>query len=579
MIRKSACLSCRSKKLRCDGRTPLCSNCHRLSLDCQYATQRRKTGPKKGYLKDIEARLLRTEQLLEHRSELDATKRTVDGPSVGKNPILGRGTPSSLLDTNACDGCSPSAPRPDHDCHANTSGLQDQQSHEAFALSDEKYSQVPPDFADELDRIYFQNVHPTMPILHTSRYLSKVSSPISDGGPPRCLRYIMWSLAAAASEKYPQRTEEFYQSARHYAHEDEMHSYGETVVSIAQCQSWSLIGYYEIKHALFPRAWLSVGKAIRIAQMLQLHRLDGVGAKMKAAMLQPPKDWTDIEERRRVFWLIFCLDRFLSMGTGWPMTLDESQISTNLPSSEESFQNDKPSVSCSLREALLPEKMGTLSPLGAVVVVSLLAGRNLNHLQLFSDETYSPSEFWKTHQAMDSVLLNLSLYFPECLRIPLSIDEPNVVFVHMMIHVLTICLHQAAADQARRGSEHSQSASECETRCLSSALAIANIMRLACHTDLAAMHVFTPFCLFVAARVLLEPRHRNSPEYEPHHEFLRHALQAFRRLNPLTAVFLMGFRQKELARDGIYLSTEALLKTPAYDGDRASKRLVFIRGF
>jgi hypothetical protein len=60
--------------------------------------------------------------------------------------------------------------------------------------------------------------------------------------------------------------------------------------------------------------------------MMQLHRLDGVGLDVKQC-LPPPKDWTEREERRRTFWMAFCVDRYASIGTGWPMTIDERDVS------------------------------------------------------------------------------------------------------------------------------------------------------------------------------------------------------------------------------------------------------------
>jgi hypothetical protein len=76
----------------------------------------------------------------------------------------------------------------------------------------------------------------------------------------------------------------------------------------------------------FPRAWLSAGRGVRLAQMMQLHRLDGVGLDVKQC-LPPPKDWTEREERRRTFWMAFSVDRYASIGTGWPMTIDERDVS------------------------------------------------------------------------------------------------------------------------------------------------------------------------------------------------------------------------------------------------------------
>ncbi|PCH38896.1 hypothetical protein WOLCODRAFT_43600, partial [Wolfiporia cocos MD-104 SS10] len=44
----TACDSCRKRKLRCDGRTPSCSNCSLYEANCHYAAGRNKSGPPKG---------------------------------------------------------------------------------------------------------------------------------------------------------------------------------------------------------------------------------------------------------------------------------------------------------------------------------------------------------------------------------------------------------------------------------------------------------------------------------------------------------------------------------------------------
>lgn len=148
---------------------------------------------------------------------------------------------------------------------------------------------------------------------------------MSSGAIPACLRYIIWSSAAAISDKYRQDENELYRRARELVQADEMSSYGESAVSLAHCQTWLLIGHYEIKRVLFPRAWLSVGKAVRLAQMLQLFRLDDPMINLKR-IVHPPRDWAELEECRHVFWMAFCLDRFASMGTGWPTILDEEDV-------------------------------------------------------------------------------------------------------------------------------------------------------------------------------------------------------------------------------------------------------------
>ena len=69
--------------------------------------------------------------------------------------------------------------------------------------------------------IYFDRIHPTLPMLHKYRYLAGANLPPSLG-PPLCLRYAVWTLAAAAAGVYADLPEVFYRRARKYAEADEM---------------------------------------------------------------------------------------------------------------------------------------------------------------------------------------------------------------------------------------------------------------------------------------------------------------------------------------------------------------------
>lgn len=55
--KRLACMICRKRKLKCDGIRPSCSTCSRLGHNCAYDEQRRKSGPKRGYVKALEERL------------------------------------------------------------------------------------------------------------------------------------------------------------------------------------------------------------------------------------------------------------------------------------------------------------------------------------------------------------------------------------------------------------------------------------------------------------------------------------------------------------------------------------------
>lgn len=176
--------------------------------------------------------------------------------------------------------------------------------------------------------VYFAKIHPTAPLVHRARYLAAM-----DLGPKArpavCLRYAIWAAAAAVCEEYQSSQDHFYQRARKYAESAEMLNYGEGIMSLQIAQAWSIIANYEFRMTYFPRAWMSTGRGARLAQMMSLNRLDGAKLDVKQC-LPPPRDWTEREERRRTFWMIFNCDRCASIGTGWPMTIDERDVCYSL---------------------------------------------------------------------------------------------------------------------------------------------------------------------------------------------------------------------------------------------------------
>lgn len=327
-----------------------------------------------------------------------------------------------------------------------------------------------------------------MPLIHRPRYLAALNL-APHMRPPVCLRYIMWTMAASVSDKYEAMQEHFYHRARKYAQMDEMKGHGETTITLGHCQAWVLMCSYEFKLMYFPRAWLSAGRACRLAQMMQLHRLDGSGLDVKQC-LPPPKDWTEREERRRTFWMTFCVDRYASIGTGWPMTIEEKDILTNLPATDEAFERSRPHATCSLDAAMGTAGAGQLSPFGGVVLMASLFGKNLTHLHRpgpNDDDTDLNGEFWKRHRLYDGVLLNTALALPDKMRLPAGLPNPNVIFMNMCIHTSAICLHQAAIFKADKHRLPGNVGAESKIRCVTAAAEIASIMRMISHLDLAGV--------------------------------------------------------------------------------------------
>ena len=348
--KRIACVLCRKRKLKCDGARPSCSTCKRLAHDCQYDEVRKKSGPKRGYVKLLEARLQQVETLLKTQDppeppqprpqpqQAPNVSQTTSSTAPGVVPVpisMGLGTePVASLVDFSMPTSAPTNNFMDDFSTSNLGSFQDTTMGNEFAGESFPWEMVGlgleeplPDQGtiDDLHRIYFEKVHPSCPIIHRPRYLATCNLN-HQMRPPIALRYAMWTMAASVADRYEGLAEHFYLRTRKYLQADEMRNHGEGIVSLQHCQAWVITCIYEFKNMYFPRAWQTTGRAVRMAQMLGLHRIDGFGLDVKQC-LPPPKDWVEREERRRTFWMAFCEDRYASVGTGWPMTVDERDAS------------------------------------------------------------------------------------------------------------------------------------------------------------------------------------------------------------------------------------------------------------
>lgn len=562
--KRVACAICRKRKLKCDGGRPKCGTCARLGHNCAYDEVRRKSGPKRGYVKELEARLAQVETQLKTKSKDKKPQVAPESNQPQDQPIH---TPSSdhAFTNNSGDAddtlYSMGIPGPATDLFGNVaipndnsttvgilpdlnttaSPLDDNMAWEMVGLGLEE--PLPTQEAiDELHAIYFKSIHPSIPIIHQYRYRAAMGlSPHMR--PPVCLRYAVWCLASNLSGRYRSHQDIFYRRARRYAEIDEMKGLGESFVTIAHAQCWVLIATYEFQMMYFPRAWASAGRAVRLVLMMGLNRLDGPASDMKQ-VLAPPRDWTELEERRRTFWMTYCSDRYASMGTGWPVSMDERDIMTNLPASDENFDGSIQEDTVSLSDSVTPDGAAKMSPFGGVAYMAHIFGKNLNHLHRPGTDDRDDDlqgEFWRRHRHLDNTLLKTSLSLPPHLRLPAGIRNPNSVFLNMCIHTSTICLHQAALIKAESKKLPTSIFDQSNTRCLLAATEVANIMRLISHLDCQGMNPFIAFCLYIAARVFIHilKKNPNDVEIRSSLELLLAAMQQFKTTNPLSESFLI----------------------------------------
>lgn len=145
-----------------------------------------------------------------------------------------------------------------------------------------------------------------------------------------CLQYAMWTLAMAQSTQFDQIRDMLYTETR--ATLDALDLTGDNmgICHVEQTQAWILLTFYEFSRTSYRRGWVSAGRAFRHVQLLQLYDLD---SPKNTDIIGNEGNSIELEERRRTFWVAYCLDRFVSISNGSPLTLNEEVVSTGIKSS------------------------------------------------------------------------------------------------------------------------------------------------------------------------------------------------------------------------------------------------------
>lgn len=150
--------------------------------------------------------------------------------------------------------------------------------------------------------------------------------------PPLCLQYALLAAAASQCNHSSHRLHSLaklalpcYKRAREYIHDDELREDGQEVLTLAHAQCWALLATFEDMQRWYTRAALSVGRAVRLAQLLGLFNTESTGFA-PGASLAPPLDWCEREQRRRTVWAIFCLDLAVAQATGWASLMDRTKV-------------------------------------------------------------------------------------------------------------------------------------------------------------------------------------------------------------------------------------------------------------
>lgn len=170
-----------------------------------------------------------------------------------------------------------------------------------------------------------------MPIVNPYRFYNELAqSPKSFH--VQALSYAVATLGAIANPEFASAIEACYTQARTFLDECERQDSGAALGNINTLQACVLLCFYELKHPNFPRAWMTLGRAIRMSKIMGLEKMDADSA---IAATQPPvftplapvMDAAELEERRRTFWQLYILDGLAGMRENSVPAFDSDEVS------------------------------------------------------------------------------------------------------------------------------------------------------------------------------------------------------------------------------------------------------------
>ncbi|KAH6658765.1 hypothetical protein F5X68DRAFT_145908 [Plectosphaerella plurivora] len=263
-----ACSTCRSQKRKCTKELPACALCRKYDRPCNYSTQPpASTGPP--------------------LSEDDVSEKTL--ALVAGQPDPETAFPASFfLDHEFFQAAGHSTPQSTFKLPPGVANslLSEEQAHY------------------DVD-IYFNSVHTILPFVSRTRLNQDLSNLQNGLGADTALLLMAMQLHTQS----PCETEPRDWPKYHSAKESISGIEARNIFSIRLVQAAILVAYYELAHAIFPAAYLSIGHCARLSHAIGLH-----DRKRAPQMLPNPKSQTEQEERRRVWWVVSILDRFVTIG-------------------------------------------------------------------------------------------------------------------------------------------------------------------------------------------------------------------------------------------------------------------------
>ncbi|KAH7127947.1 fungal-specific transcription factor domain-containing protein [Dactylonectria estremocensis] len=355
---KPSCHACRRRKLKCSREQPSCANCQRQNSPCVYDAKKNKPGVKTGAVEGLSKRVEALERAFHDQSLQDNVLNNSVSTNIGHltgalgtlaseiqritsrfdtlDPLASQSFTPSSTRTDGHDSLEHADPEPTSTRKRKRTATQQQYSPAApNGSSPEKRTRpaLPSSLVDEAIQLYFARIFYWIPMIHTARFEDDLQH-----APGRKSLSVILDAMLVATLRFVDR-DKYHLSAGDVQRlieekRDSVILSAMSSMSVQSLQALIILTFTTIGNGDSTKAWPLIASMTRTVEYLQLTVEDDDRKRQffkPLKSLPPPRDWIEEEERRRVFWNIFNLDRYCSMTTGWNLSLTSHDIHRRLP--------------------------------------------------------------------------------------------------------------------------------------------------------------------------------------------------------------------------------------------------------
>ncbi|KAK0952787.1 hypothetical protein LTR91_024200 [Friedmanniomyces endolithicus] len=386
-------------QVKCDRGQPYCGWCLRNEQICDYK-ERKKPGLRAGYGRELESRLDKLESVLQTQQHVI---QQLANALPGQQPLSGAaqseaGLPSQhaaetvpfmqTSDTyqNATSGArygslnsqgsSEIAPQnhqlshshlpalPPSDMYAPTNLPLESPSLNIMAATDPSLTSAdaptmsavsqdqdfpPYDLLYALTDLFFKYINTWCPILHRRTTLDALFGPSTLDEADRILLHaiVATTLRFSTDARLSEHSRERY----HATSKQKVLLYGLENSSVKALQALVILTLDIVGSSNGPPGWNLLALITRSVVQLGL-AVEATSASvaplypsiytLRATVLPEPKSFIEDESRRRLFWMVYLLDRYATISTAFEFALDDKEIDRKLPCRDDLFSRNQP---------------------------------------------------------------------------------------------------------------------------------------------------------------------------------------------------------------------------------------------